>query len=426
MNTSVLAALLSPKAADEFLNQYWPKRPFVAQSDPARWPAVLRAEELASVQNLAKRYRGSLRFTHGRKSDQMIQIDRVDPAILFEMGLTLNFEDIGPYVPGAPEFLRGLEAELGLNESSLVMSAFASPYQDGLGCHYDAQDVISIQLLGTKRFHYAPVQEVAVPYGTQYIPGGKPYDDMYAQVQNGFPENKNVKFETAEMKPGTVLFLPRGTWHYTEANEPSLSLSLTISPPTLLDCAMEQIRWLLLQDSAWREPLYGATASGAMHENLRAHTRRLLDRLPQLVSSLSPEDLIQAPIPVAKRLDQINEKTRFQRIPDAILEVDANKSPQGLPVVNIRLGHSESSTRISACLEIPAEILAVFRWVEQQRKPFTGSEMQTAFPKLAFEELKKILATLTRAQFIKMFWFAELTPAARVGVVSRQQSSDKT
>ncbi|GAB4508202.1 MAG: hypothetical protein Tsb0026_06480 [Sulfuricaulis sp.] len=422
----ILAALLSPKAADEFLNQYWPKQPFVAQCDPAHWPAILRSEELTSVQNLAKRYRGSLRFTHGRKSDQMIQIDRVDPSILFEMGLTLNFEDIGPYVPGAPEFLRGLEAELGLNGGSLVMSAFASPHQDGLGCHYDAQDVISIQLLGSKRFHYAPVQEVAMPYGTQYISGGKPYDEMYAQVQNGFPENKNVKFETAEMKPGSVLFLPRGTWHYTEAGEPSLSLSLTISPPTLLDCAMEQIRWLLLQDSAWREPLYGATANDAMHENLRAHTQRLLDRLPQLVSSLSPEDLIQAPIPVAKRLDWISKKTRFQRIPDATLEVEPNKSPQDLSVVSIRLGHSESSTRISARLEIPPEALVVFRWVDEQRKPFTGADVQTAFPKLSFEELKKILVTLTRAQFIKMFWFAELTPSARVGVVSRQQSSDKT
>ncbi len=418
-NTPILSALLSPKVADEFLTQFWPKRAFVAQADPTGWPAVLRGEELASVQNLAKRYRGSLRFTHGRKSDQMIQIDRVDPSILFEMGLTLNFEDIGPYVPGTPEFLRGLEAELGLNEGALVMSAFASPHQDGLGCHFDAQDVISIQLIGTKRFHYAPVREVAMPYGTQYIPGGKPYDEMYAQVQNGFPENKNVKFETAEMKPGTVLFLPRGTWHYTEAGEPSLSLSITISPPTLLDCAMEQIRWLLLQDSAWREPLYGATGNSAQHANLHAHAKQLLERLPQLVASLSPEDLIQAPIPVARRLDQINEKTRFQRIPDAVLEVETNKSPQGLSVVSIQLGHTESSTRISARLEIPPEVLAVFLWIAERRQPFTGADVQKAFPQAPFAELKKILATLTRAQFIKMFWFAELAPGARVGEVSR-------
>ncbi len=418
-DNSILAALWSKTAAAEFLDQYWPQRPFVAQGDPARWPAVLRAEELASVQHLAKRYRGSLRFTRGHQSDQMVQIDRVDPAILFEMGLTLNFEDIGPCVPGVPEFLRALEVELGLNESSLVMSAFASPHQDGLGCHYDSQDVISIQLHGTKRFHYAAVREIVMPYGTQYIPGGRPYDEMYAQAQNGFPENKNVKFETAEMQPGSVLFLPRGTWHYTEADAPSLSLSITISPPTLVDCALEQLRWLLLQDSAWRAPLYGATASGPAHQSLHENTTRLLQRLPELVSCLSTEDLIQAPIPVAQRLDQISDKTRFQRIPDAALDVEAGKSPTGISVVSIRLGHSDSSTRLAARLEAPAAVLAVFRWIDGQRQPFTGAAVRSAFPRLPFEELKKILATLTRAQFIKMFWFAELAPAARVGVVSR-------
>ena len=56
-------ALLTPNAAAEFLTKYWPKRPFVVKADSARWPAALRGEELASVQNLAKRYRGSLRFT---------------------------------------------------------------------------------------------------------------------------------------------------------------------------------------------------------------------------------------------------------------------------------------------------------------------------------------------------------------------------
>lgn len=34
--------------------------------------------------------------------------------------------------------------------------------------------------------------------------------------------------------------------------------------------------------------------------------------------------------------------------------------------------------------------------------------------------MKNILATLTRAQFIKMFWFAELASQARVGAVSRE------
>jgi hypothetical protein len=36
-NKPILATLLSPKVADEFLAAYWPHRPFVAHGDPARF-----------------------------------------------------------------------------------------------------------------------------------------------------------------------------------------------------------------------------------------------------------------------------------------------------------------------------------------------------------------------------------------------------
>ncbi len=417
-NKPILTALLSPSVADEFLTSYWPRRPFVAQGDAARLPAVLRAPELISVQALARCYRGNLRFTHGRKSDQMIEIDRVDPAILVEMGLTLQFQNIVPYVPGVKEFLLGLESELGLNEGSLTMSAFASPQQDGLSCHYDAQDLISIQLIGTKRFHYAPMREIPNPYGTQYVPGTQPYDELYPQAVNGFPENKNLPFETAEMKPGTFLYLPRGTWHYTEAGEPSLSLSIAINPPVMVDCVLEQLRWLLLQDSAWRAPLHGAMDNGPARDKLQAYARHLLERLPELVSCLSPEDLIQAPLPVAKRLDKITAKTRFQKIPDVSLAVDPASAQQKLKRVSIQSGHAERNIQITARMELPPEILAVLRWIEARSTPFVSAELQSAFPQIAFEELKTILAALTRAKFIKLFWYATLAPQARVGVVS--------
>ncbi len=411
----LLAALLSEKNAANFLANNWPHSPYITQTDPATFPKFLRSPELSSTQALADCYRGNLRFTHGRKSDKMIQIDRVDPATLSEMGLTLQFEDITPYVPGAAEFVRGVERELGLHEGSITMSAFSSPQQDGLGCHYDAQDLISIQLQGNKRFHYAPVREIAMPYGSQYVSGGRPYDELFAQAQNGFPNDAGVKFKVADMQPGSVLFLPRGTWHYTEAKEPSLSLSLMINSPTLVDCAVEQLRWLLLQDSAWREPLYGATTNGTQHEKLRAHTEKLLARLPQQVTCLSADDIINAPIPVAERLDNINTGTRFQTIPDARLEFDSSPSPQGMVVVTIVLGHADSTSRASARMEITEALLTVFHWIAQRRTPFTAGEVQDAFPGLAFNELSQLLTVLTRAQFIKMFWFAELAKQTRVG-----------
>ena len=44
------------------------------------------------------------------------------------------------------------------------------------------------------------------------------------------------------MAPGSVLFLPRGTWHYTQAGEPSLSISIVLDPPAALRCLLDQLR----------------------------------------------------------------------------------------------------------------------------------------------------------------------------------------
>ena len=412
----LLASLLGPGAVDEFLTQHWPRRVYVAHGDPLRFPAALRAQELGGVHALSQCYGGTVAFKRGDKSEKMVPIKRTDASILFGMGLTLHFEDVGPYVPGVSEFLRGLERELGINENSMLMSAFASPHEEGLGCHFDAQDVISIQLQGTKRFHYAPVREIAMPYGVQFAAKGHAYDELYAQANNGFPDDKDVKFETAEMRPGTVLFLPRGTWHYTEAGESSLSVSICIRPPTLVDCALEQLRWLLLQDSAWREPLYGATATDASNEKLRAHAARLLEKLPALVSCLSAQDLISTPIPITQRLHEISYRSRFQRAPDAVVEIGP-PSPRGLCGVTVRVGRFDSDARIAAQLEIPADLVPVLRWIDERSEVFTGETLQGAFPKLPTDLWKQILATLVQAQFIRIFWFPNLRPEARVGEI---------
>jgi ribosomal protein L16 Arg81 hydroxylase len=141
--------LFPPQTVEEFLGEYWPDRPFVAHGDPARLPAVFAVPELSSFEALAQKYNGNiLLFTNGRKCQKMIMINAVNPALLFEMGLALQFEDIEPCVPGAAAFLRQLERGLGIHDGSLSMSAFVSPAPDGLSCHYDAHDVISVQLLG--------------------------------------------------------------------------------------------------------------------------------------------------------------------------------------------------------------------------------------------------------------------------------------
>jgi ribosomal protein L16 Arg81 hydroxylase len=147
----------------------------------------------------------------------MISVQQVHPAHLYEMGLSVYLPDIAPSVPGAEELLRQLESELGLAEGCARMTVWASPKGDGAPTHFDGEDVFSIQLAGSKRFEVAPMTDYAYPVGAQYGPGAAPYDEMYAQVREGFPDANGVAFEAVDMQPGSVLFVPRGTCKRTEA-----------------------------------------------------------------------------------------------------------------------------------------------------------------------------------------------------------------
>ena len=71
----------------------------------------------------------------------MLAIDQVHAASLYRMGLTVQFEDIAPFVAATAPDLRLLEAELGVARGSARASVFSSPLADGLSVHFDAQDL---------------------------------------------------------------------------------------------------------------------------------------------------------------------------------------------------------------------------------------------------------------------------------------------
>jgi hypothetical protein len=143
----------------------------------------------------------------------------------------------------------------------------------------------------------------------KYVTGTPPYEELYLQACNGFPDAAKAEFTTIDMAPGT--------WHYTDAVGPSLSVSIMINPPAAVDCLLEQLRCLLLQDEHWRRPMYGACASGATYRTALALAGELLAGLPRITARLSPEDLLRAMWPEQKRLEAIELNTRFQRQPNA-------------------------------------------------------------------------------------------------------------
>ncbi len=406
----LLTALMAPCTGQEFLEHYWPSRTFEAHGPRARLPVVLHDPALESAAELAQRYQGLLRFTHGR-TERVVTVNNVDAVSLLDMGLTVQFVGIANLLPNAHAFLRQLETELGLHAGSMTMSAFAAPRQEGLVCHFDNGDLISVQLAGSKKFHYAPDAALCGPMGGQYVAGTMPFEDLYAQASEGFPDPITAHFETALMEPGSVLFLPRGSWHYTEASGDSLSISIVSLAPAALTCLLEQLRLLLLQDARWRRPLINGLGDSARDVKAHAGVAELLATLPEVIARLTPEDVLSAAAGLPWRLQHIGSSSRFLRTPHSRIEIGTAKSNGMLPLT-FEVGITRKLRRPAAQLEISASTVPLLRWIKGRTSgPFTAGELEAAFPNEEFSTLKQVLELCVNAQFLRLLWFPVLERA---------------
>ena len=403
---SILAGLVAPHSVTEFLTNGWPDRIFVAHGTPSRLPAFLQRPELADVESLSRHYRGGpLRFTQGRRYPKMVRLDQVDAMALYRMGLTLQFEDIAPVVEGAASAMGQLEKELGINPGAAKICAFASPVHDGLGVHFDAQDIFSIQLRGRKRFRVAPVETLRYPYGVQYVPGAEPFDELYPQAGNGFPEIDEARLTTVDMQPGSVLYMPRGTWHSTESDGDSLSVSVGLYVPAALDTILSQLRLLLLQDPAWRRPLYGAWGETAAQKNACASAAELLADLPRHAALLQADTVVTQANHSASRLAHIQSADRFQKTPHSRLKI-ATATEAGVAVLQIMLWDPNYGERISVQIkQAQPHVVEVFRWCADQLTPFTAAQLLARFPRFDFAEHCKILRAAVEAGLLRLLWF---------------------
>ncbi|MDE1172708.1 MAG: cupin domain-containing protein [Parvibaculaceae bacterium] len=365
----------------------------------SRLPALFQTHELSGVEALSARYKGSLSFGRGTRDARTLDID-AHPLSLYRLGLTVYLHNIEPFVPGAHDFLRGLERELGLIEGCARMAAFASPEGDGVSSHFDAEEVFSIQLQGTKTIEVAKVEELAWPWGEQYGANMLPFDRLYPQVPDGFPREDEAVFETIEMKPGSVLFMPRGLWHRTVASSNSLSVSVILRPPSALDGLLQQLQLLLLQDENWRRPLHGAWGDAAQRDAALAHARTLLGDLPRVIAALQPDTLV--PQTEKQRIASITPATRFQRIPVSSLSVTTEA---GRRVLSVRAWSPDWIEQETWSTVIAADYEPVFGWLAKRDAAFSAEELSRQFPRFPWDILREILAALVRAQFLRLLGF---------------------
>jgi ribosomal protein L16 Arg81 hydroxylase len=119
------------------------------------------------------------------------------------------------------------------------------------GVHFDAHDVIVLQIAGRKLWKIYPV--------TRQHPT---FRDMSASQ-----EKPTVPIWEGVLEAGDLLYIPRGQWHEVIGlNEPTLHLSIGLDCPT----GLTLLGWLAEQvhtDAQWRQtlPIFGDTSDAEEH-----------------------------------------------------------------------------------------------------------------------------------------------------------------
>ena len=271
-----LAALIHPHSIEEFLNSYDLNAPFVVHQNFEHMKAIRDLPFLKSLETLLKSWPSTIQahLPDVRDESSSIDTNTLDAQKLFNNGMGLLFNEAQNISPLLVEWLEEIKKDLGLSQMTYARSLiYATPDGKGTAVHFDQNINFVYQLHGTKVWHMAPNPDLINPL-TRHTMGTIPDPEMMGYLEAPLPTSMPKNVETYELRAGSVLFVPRGYWHSTEAEGDALALNFTFTAPTWLDLFTAALRSRLAMSPEWRE-----TANGINNPNYRQLAEKKFDYL---------------------------------------------------------------------------------------------------------------------------------------------------
>lgn len=290
MPTSYLDQLFPKIGAAKFLDRYWPGRLYVEHGPLSRIAWLAGIYDLSSLDALFdwahsttdKRFQADLP-THRDEVQHLDELDAKNAEALYRAGMTLRFNIDS--MREVADYIAGMKRELGLPPMATSRNiTYLSPKGEATSCHFDANANIVIQLIGSKRWTVAPNEHIEAPTDRYTASHGQLTPSLSDHVSE-LPRKMPAGAKTIVLRPGSVLFVPRGVWHETHAASPSLSLNFTTTEPTWAMLVTTALHHRLLRDPAWRELADGVSATDPRRREAAA--AKLAERLASLKDVLA-------------------------------------------------------------------------------------------------------------------------------------------
>lgn len=262
--TNYLDALVQPRTRAEFMAAYAVNQPFVVHGLTDSIAALTALPFLVSLDALLNAWPFPVAVHLPDVADEASSIDAstLDARKLFANGMGLLFNEAHLIAPELQRWLGALRHELQL--SALTQSrclVYATPQGKGTAPHFDQNINFVLQLHGRKQWQLAANHHVNSPL-TRHTMGQVVDPELQTYATLPMPSQMPADCQTIMLEPGSLLFVPRGTWHATHGFSDALSLNFTYSSPSWLDVFTAALRSRLAMSSGWREtatPMDAAT-----------------------------------------------------------------------------------------------------------------------------------------------------------------------
>src|SRR5262245_46031042 len=280
-----LAGFLAPLDADLFRSQYFGARPVHIRRESRDEPAGIlswsRFNEVLALtpywnEDTLKVYfrsRAALRENYCETSDlrpgARAPINPARVKALLDLGASLIANQVHRVCPEVAAVAHMLEREFAARVAANVYCSFKGV--QAFQTHFDLHDVFAVQAEGEKCWR---VYEARADTPVNPLPPGD-------EVEKWLTASRGRLLFEVNMKPGDVLYLPRGQFHDALTGaQASLHITFGVSPATGLTL-FKLLESVASQESAFRAYLPDGRDEAALRERLA----RLADRIRTLITS---------------------------------------------------------------------------------------------------------------------------------------------
>ncbi|MFO1036142.1 MAG: cupin domain-containing protein [Geminicoccaceae bacterium] len=381
--------IVAPLDAAAFHRDYLGQRPLHLQGDPLKWDRVMNWELLnrllamntiwSAASLLLVLDKEQLPVTayasvaSGRDGGQVLRPDPVRVRAFLKRGATLVLNDIDQLTPDLSAFARAMERALGGKvQANLYMS---SKRKQGFRVHFDYHDVFAVHVMGEKTWMVYEGREESPITHPRFTSLTQEYKD----------KAKGELWKEVRMRPGDLLYLPRGQYHYALADDsPCAHIAFGVTYPIGVDV----VSWLFEQTVA--EPL---GRQNLPRGDAKALAARLADIGDWIAGLLRESKAVEA-------LAAFERNFHWQRetydLPGLIESADEqwHVRRRGMKLVEQggRFGLTKEGTR--QAVEVPGAIVPLVKWT-LQRDGFARQEIATAFSDQS-EQVDRFIADMAR------------------------------